>query len=82
MGFWEFLLWVIIAYFVYKLLTSGEVDKEKLKVVLLSVMRQAFNPPLDEIIAALNDNDVKKARAAAVKFRAELNDPNILDKKK
>lgn len=82
MGFWEFALWALIAYFVYSLMSGGEVDKEKLKVMLLNVMRQAFNPPLDEIIDALNDNDVKKARAAAVKFRAELNDPNILDKKK
>lgn len=82
MGFWEFALWFVIIYFAYKVLTSGEVDKQKLKTVLLQVMRQAFNPPLDEIIAALNDNDVQKARATAVKFRAELNDPNILDKKK
>lgn len=82
MTFWEFLLWALIAYFVYKLLTSGEVDKQKLKKLLLDGMRAGFNPQYDAIMEALNDNDVKKARALVVKYRAELNDPNILSKTK
>lgn len=82
MTFWEFLLWALIAYLVYSLLTSGEVDKQKLKKLLLDGMRSYFNPHYDAIIEALDANDVKKARQLVVKYRAELNDPNILSKKK
>lgn len=82
MTFWEFLLWALIAYLVYSMLTSGEVDKQKLKKLLLDGMRSYFNPHYDAIIEALDANDVKKARQLVVKYRAELNDPNILSKKK
>lgn len=82
MTFWEFLLWAFVAYLVYAVLTSGEVDKQKLKKLLLDGMRTGFNPQYDAIIEALDANDPKKARALVVKYRAELNDPNILSKTK
>jgi hypothetical protein len=82
MSFWEFLLWAFVAYLVYSLFAGGEVDKQKLKKIVLDGMRAGFNPQYDAIMEALNDHDVKKARALVVKYRAELNDPNILSKTK
>lgn len=75
MSFWEFLLWAFIVYCVYKVFTSGTVDKVELRRALVQGMRNGFNPTLDEIIHAIDQGDVKKARAAVVALRADINNP-------
>lgn len=72
MNFWEFLLWFCIAYFVYKIMTSGTVDKHELKRVLIDNLRRAFVPPLDEIIEAIDSGDLARARRRAAKLRDDV----------
>lgn len=82
MGFWEFLLWVSVAYFIYKVLTAGTIpDIEKFQRGLHKALKDFVNPPLDQIIEALDEGDIKKARQLTVKFRADTNDYNKAIKK-
>ncbi|MNW08757.1 hypothetical protein D3C71_2056020 [compost metagenome] len=49
------------------------VDKKK----FVKVLRLGFNPPLNEILYALDKGDTEHARKKVKQLLAELNDPNL-----